>query len=86
MSKFFQGDSDGYGLLAIVEQGSDFCFSSRGHYVAENVARGMYRTIKRRLGSRRFVWVNWGVAQKEMTTSSASCFGGGEIGTVTVDV
>ena len=32
MSKFFQGDSDRYGLLAIVEQGSDFCFSSRGMY------------------------------------------------------
>ena len=58
MPKFFESDADGYGLLAVIEKGTEFCFSRGVHDVAENVARRMDRTIDIRLGSRRFFGVD----------------------------
>ena len=57
MTKFLEGDADGYSLLAVIEKGFDFCFSSGGHDIADIVAYRMDRIIERRLGTRRF----WGL-------------------------
>ena len=62
VSKFGEGDADGYGFLAIVEKRADFGFSGRGHYVAENVASGMDWAIERRAGSGRFCGIDGLVA------------------------
>ena len=86
MAEFFEGIAERDGFLAVDKEGTNFGFSSRGHDVAEDVASGMKRSVVRWLSAGFDGWVDCFVAEIEVAASTASCFGLGKIGCITMDV
>ena len=51
MAHFEKCILDGFRILAVDEDGANFCFCSRGHYISHNGENGVYWSIGERGGS-----------------------------------
>ena len=51
MAHFEKCSSDGFRILAVDEDGANFRFCSRGHYISHNEENGVYWSVGERGGS-----------------------------------
>ena len=72
--------------MAVDEKGANFGFSGRGHDVAEDLAGAVDGTIEAGLLVGGFGGINGALAEEEVATSAATCFGFGQVRGVAVIV
>ena len=81
MTKFFKRDAQRTGFFSIVEEGTEFGFSSTGEYFPHDLAENVDSTVcfERGSGAGRLV------REEEETGGARSSFGDGQIGGVALD-